>query len=32
VEIWDSNSWNEYLADREKSFAEVSEEVFPGLF
>ncbi len=32
VEIWDSNSWNEYLTDREKSFAEVSEEVFPGLF
>jgi len=32
VEIWDSNSWNEYLADREKSFADVSEEVFPGLF
>lgn len=32
VEIWNSNSWNEYLADREKGFAEVSEEVFPGLF
>ncbi len=32
VEIWDSRSWNEYLADREKGFAEVSEEVFPGLF
>jgi len=32
VEIWDSTSWNEYLADREKGFAEVSEEVFPGLF
>ena len=32
VEIWDSKSWNEYLADREKNFAEVSEEVFPGLF
>lgn len=32
VEIWNLNSWNEYLADREKGFAEVSEEVFPGLF
>ena len=32
VEIWDFKSWNEYLADREKNFAEVSEEVFPGLF
>ena len=31
VEIWDSTSWNKYLADREKSFADVSEEVFPGL-
>ena len=32
VEIWDARSWSEYLADREKGFAEVSEEVFPGLF
>jgi MraZ protein len=32
VEIWDSAAWAEYLADREKSFADVSEEVFPGLF
>jgi MraZ protein len=32
VEIWDSTSWNQYLSDREKGFAEVSEEVFPGLF
>jgi MraZ protein len=32
VEIWDSAAWSEYLTDREKSFAEVSEEVFPGLF
>ena len=32
VEIWDATSWNEYLADREKNFADVSEEVFPGLF
>ena len=32
VEIWDASSWREYLADREKGFSEVSEEVFPGLF
>ena len=32
VEIWDAMSWSEYLADREKGFADVSEEVFPGLF
>ena len=32
VEIWDSKAWNTYLADREKNFADVSEEVFPGLF
>ena len=32
VEIWDSNAWKSYLADREKNFADVSEEVFPGLF
>ena len=32
VEIWDAKAWNEYLADREKNFADVSEEVFPGLF
>jgi MraZ protein len=32
VEIWDATSWREYLADREKGFANVSEEVFPGLF
>jgi MraZ protein len=32
VEIWDASAWSEYLADREKGFADVSEEVFPGLF
>jgi MraZ protein len=32
VEIWDSTSWTQYLTDREKGFADVSEEVFPGLF
>ncbi len=32
VEIWDSKAWKSYLKDSEKGFAEVSEEVFPGLF
>lgn len=32
VEIWDSAAWSAYLADRESTFADVSEEVFPGLF
>ena len=32
LEIWDSESWNSYLADREKSFSDVSSEVLPGLF
>jgi len=32
LEIWDAASWNTYLADREKGFADVSTEVLPGLF
>ena len=32
VEIWDSAAWSAYLTDRESTFADVSEEVFPGLF
>jgi len=32
LEIWDVTAWSKYLADREKTFAEVSEEVLPGLF
>ena len=32
LEIWDATSWGKYLADREKTFADVSEEVLPGLF
>jgi len=32
LEIWDSASWNTYLADREKGFADISTEVLPGLF
>ena len=32
LEIWDAIAWSKYLADREKTFADVSEEVLPGLF
>jgi MraZ protein len=32
LEIWDAQSWESYLADREKSFSDVSSEVLPGLF
>jgi MraZ protein len=32
LEIWDVTAWSKYLADREKTFADVSEEVLPGLF
>ena len=31
LEIWDSTSWNTYLADRDAGFADVSTEVLPGL-
>ena len=32
AEIWDASAWNEYLAKQENSFANVAEEVIPGLF
>lgn len=32
VEIWDTASWERYLATSEPSFADVAEEVLPGLF
>ena len=31
VEIWDAAAWARYLADREPAFADLSEEVLPGL-
>jgi MraZ protein len=31
LEIWDSQAWETYLAAQEDSFAEASEEVFPGI-
>jgi MraZ protein len=32
VEIWDSQAWATYLAAQEQGFADVSSEVFPGIF
>ena len=32
AEIWDAEAWNSYLAGNEDSFAEIQEEVIPGLF
>lgn len=31
VEIWDSERWQRYLSDSEAAYAELSEEVLPGL-
>lgn len=31
LEIWDSATWDSYLADQEQAFAELEEEVLPGL-
>jgi MraZ protein len=32
AEIWDESDWAQYLAAQEQSFAEIGEEVVPGLF
>ena len=32
AEIWDAKAWNDFLANHEASFSNVSEEVIPGLF
>ena len=32
VEIWDSESWNAYLAEQEATFSETDEDVLPGVF
>lgn len=32
AEIWDAESWNTYLAGNEESYAEMEQEVIPGLF
>ena len=32
AEIWNASAWNEYLKRQESQFAEVAQEVIPGLF
>ncbi|MEY5017836.1 MAG: hypothetical protein RL431_885 [Actinomycetota bacterium] len=32
AEIWSTQAWNEYYADKEQAFSETEEEVIPGLF
>ena len=32
VEIWDSESWNTYLAEQEAAFSATDEDVLPGVF
>lgn len=31
LEIWDATAWESYAESQEESFAELSEEVFPGV-
>lgn len=31
VEVWDAAAWREYLETQDESFADLSQEVFPGL-
>jgi len=32
VEIWDESAWEQYLATQDAAFADIDEEVVPGLF
>jgi MraZ protein len=32
IEIWDARRWDEYSAGQEEQFADMSDEVMPGLF
>lgn len=32
AEIWDAAAWQRYLDEQESAFAEIGEEVIPGLF
>lgn len=31
IEIWDPQSWRDYSAEQEQRFAELSDEIFPGI-
>lgn len=32
AEIWDAGAWEKYLAAQESAFADIEEEVIPGMF
>ena len=32
AEIWDADAWNAYAESNESSYAELEQEVIPGLF
>ncbi|MFC4137415.1 MULTISPECIES: division/cell wall cluster transcriptional repressor MraZ [unclassified Microbacterium] len=32
AEIWDAAAWNDYLTSNEESYADLEQEVIPGLF
>lgn len=32
LELWDSAAWNAYLEQSEQGFADIAEEVIPGIF
>ncbi|MBK0419217.1 division/cell wall cluster transcriptional repressor MraZ [Leucobacter sp. CSA1] len=32
AEIWDAEAWQRYLTEQESAFAEIEEEVIPGMF
>lgn len=32
AEIWDATAWNEYLESNEETYADLEQEVIPGLF
>jgi MraZ protein len=32
AEIWDASAWNAYLEGNEESYADLEQEVIPGLF
>lgn len=32
AEIWDATAWSDYLASNEESYADLEQEVIPGLF
>lgn len=32
AEIWDAEAWQSYLSEQENAFADIEEEVIPGMF